>query len=431
MTNGTASQPSIDIGRYWAVIASRWPVILGSMAVGLLVAVSYLLLIPRMYTATTTLAIFPISSDPYAANRNSSNLLDMTAEASMASSFKVAQAAANSTGGAWAAPELRTNTTVSAGSGSTVMTVSVDANSEALARQGASAMAEAYLQTRSQQAAESIDNVVRRDRERIDKDRQQLRDAIKRLAASKPGSPAAAEATADQQILNLQISALLSRISALEGIDTTGGVILNPASMTTISVTPSVRMALAVGAAAGLGIGVLIAFISHARRRTVSTERGLARELDIEALGTWTGDQLVAATIAQQLLRMATLNNARVIAFAQDPLLESVPSIAASVGEQMRLSGTPAAIASLDEGDISAEGDGVALLQVATQADQAARLHALRVSNIVVLVAQAGKTKIKDLMTLVDEADRMGSRVVGTILLPKPGVSKEPVATAK
>src|SRR5699024_12356239 len=54
----------------------------------------------------------------------------------------------------------------------TTMTITVTADTEQRARSGAAVMAGAYLQARSDQAANSIESVLDRDRERIDAHRE-------------------------------------------------------------------------------------------------------------------------------------------------------------------------------------------------------------------------------------------------------------------
>jgi len=421
MTDASSIQPEIELRRYWDILVARWPVVLMTMGLGLLISALYLVVVPSTFVATTTVSVFPITTDPYAANRNSSNLIDMSAEAVTASSFMVAEIAADGTGGAWDTTQLRRATAVTPGSDSTTMTITVEAASEERARAGASAMAEAYLQARSDQAASSIDSVVERDRDRIEEHREQLTDAIERLAAAQPGSPAAAEASSDQQTLNLQISALLARISSLEGIDTTGGAILNPASMTGVTVKPSWMVVLATGLAAGLGVGVIASFLTHSRRKKVTTPRNLRRELELVTLGELAEADVVldspaVASIAQRVLRMGALNDARVVTVLFDAAAPWPSVLAESLAASMRESGTSAVVASSPTslGDVS--GD-VVLLPVAPDASHAERLHALRVSDVVVFVAGVGKTSIRSLATHIADAAGMGARVIGAVLV--------------
>ncbi|SIT84285.1 Wzz/FepE/Etk N-terminal domain-containing protein [Microbacterium sp. RU33B] len=421
MTDVRGAQSSIDLGRYWSAVVSRWPMILATTGAGLLAAAVYLVAVPQTYIATTTVAVFPISSDPYASNRNASNILDMTAEAVTASSFKVANLAVESLGEQWNASELRKSTTVSAGADSTTMTIAVSADRESRARDGAGALAEAYLTARSDQAAASIDSVVQRDRDRIGDLRQQLTTAIERLSVEPPGSPAASEASADQQILNLQIAALLSRISSLEGVDTTGGSVLNPASMTIVAVEPSRTLALASGVAAGFAVGVIAAFVTHSRRKTVRGASDLVRDLEVDVLGSWDkpADAMGAIEVAtQRLLRVASVHEARSIAFVYERGAEWPSPLAATCATLFRDNGVETTVVLADSAGAATPGV-LQLVHVPPTTRTADKLAALRVSDLVVVVVARAVTRIADIQATLEAADEMDARVVGALLTPR------------
>lgn len=412
MGNKIADQPGIDLGRYGAVLASRWRVVLVGTLIGLLIAVGYLLVTPSTYTSTTSLSVFPITSDPYAGNRNSSNLLDMEAEAASASSFRVADIAADSTGGTWDSVDLRRSTTVTAGGDGSTMTIAVTADSEARAREGAAALAESYITARSQQASNTIDQVVQRDQARISALREELTASIERLAAEQPGSPAAAEASADQQITNLQLSALLTRISDLEGVDTTGGIILNPASKTAIAVEPSRWVVLATGLAAGLGLGIVAAFVVQSRRRLVSGPKDLVREFGLDTLGGWGPKDDTDAAIAiaaERLVRVCSTYDASSLLLIVD---DAVPA-----AEVLRSRLVDAVDRSTASADVD-PGPRVQVRSTATLTTEAERLHAMRTSEVSVIVAASGATHLRDVERLLADAQQMGSTVVGAVLVP-------------
>lgn len=278
-------------------------------------------------------------------------------------------------------------------------------------------MADAYLQTRSDQAATSIDNVIERSRARIDDYRQQLTSAIERLASAPPGSSGAAEASADQQILNLQISSLLTRISSLEGIDTSGGVVLNPASKTAVTVQPSRTNVLMTGAGAGLILGVVVAFALRSRNKTVRSSGDIGRELGIESLGILKneGAAPIVATITQRVLRLLSVNDARVVALVFDEASPWSSSFIDRLAAKIRVSGTPVVVSKTSQPG-TAESELV-LIPVAPDASEAARLRALRVSDAAVLVASIGASRLKSLAKVSAEAREMGTSVIGAVLV--------------
>lgn len=426
MSDATTEQPGVDIGRYWTVLVSRWQTVAAGVILGLLIAGSYLLIVPTTYVAVTTLSVLPITSDPYAANRNNNNLLDMNAEATTARSFKVAELAAKSGADQWNPIELRESTEVAASTGSSTMTISVAADSEEKARSGAGAMADAYIKTRSDQVKLSIDNAMQKDQERISSLRQSLNAALKRLASAKPGSPAAAEASADQQIISLQLSALFTRARSLEGVDSTGGVILNPASATQITREPARITTLATGLAAGLLLGIIAAFVTHSRRKAIHSANDLRREFDIETLGVLDDDSAPrnAAAVAQRLLRFASRDGAQAVSLVFDSHVPGHTALTERILAELQAAGSTVVTAdpSLADAALSNQGGRLTLIPVAPDASTAARLQALRLSDVSVLVVRTGATRMRDLAAVIGDAAEMGSHIIGAALVShRPG----------
>jgi len=234
----------------------------------------------------------------------------------------------------------------------------------------------------------------------------------------------AAEAAADQQILNLQISSLLTRISSLEGIDTTGGIVLNPASMTQVVVKPARSTTLVAGLGGGLLLGVSAAFVTHSRRRIVRSANDLSRELEVETLGTLQslddeGESL--AMVAQRLLRQAALHEAKTIAVVLDSSLPGGAEIVERLATEMGDFDAPVVV-SEKPGSVQRPSTRIVLklVPVVPDASLAERLHSLRVSDAAVLVAGRGATRLRDVRALVREATAMGAPVVGMMLVASP-----------
>lgn len=418
MSDYASDQPGIDVGRYWAILVSRWRAVLAGLLIGVIASVAYLFFVPASYVSFTTLTVLPITSDPYAANRNNNNLIDMDTEATTARSYKVAQLAAESQPSEWEATELREATTVSSGGDSSTMTISVTAESEEKARGGATAMADAYIKVRSDQAKSNIETATLRDQERIRALRESLTSAIKRLAAAKAGSPEAAEASADQQIINQQISAVLAGARSLESVDTTGGVVLNPASITTVTRQPVRVTTLATGVAGGLLLGVIAAFVTHSRRKVVHSHHDLRREFGVKTLGRLDADASAQgmATIAQRLLRIVTREKADVVSLVFDGSRSDHLVLSEGLAVELRKACSPTIVTDSPR-SIPEEHEGLVLISVGEDAAAAQRLQAMRLSDLALVVVSPGHTKMADLATVIGDATEMGARVVGAVLI--------------
>ncbi len=406
-----------DLGHYWSMVSSRKLLVTAATFLGILVALGYLYVTPSSYTASTTVMVYPLTTDRFAANRNISNLVDMNSEAVLASSFRVAETAAESAGAGWMASDLRESTTVSAGADSATMTIRVEAGSEDLARSGAAAVADAYIDTRSEQAMTSISNLVARDQERIEEYRSQLADAVALGDAASPGSATATRALADQQLLDQQISVVLARISGLEGIDTTGGAVLNPASMTRVVESPSRTSTIAAGAAMGLVVGLVGAFVIPLGPKRVRGMSDIRRSLGVVDFVEFSTPDVAIREIpaaTQRLLRSAVLADAKIIAFVCDDAVLWSGTVVELFADEMTASGTNTTVASPSG---TGGADVMMLLPLSPDATLGERLHAFRVSDAVVLVAQRKVSRVRNLQRFAHDAAEMGSKVIGIVLV--------------
>lgn len=282
----TEAQSSVSLGRYAAILGSRWPIIVIATAVGLLGGALYTLVAPTDYVASAKVEVTPITTDPFAGGGPSLNTLEVATEAVAASSSTVITSAAEATEG-WDALALQQATTVTAAVDSAVITISVRGSSEQRARDGADAVAEAYLATRSEEASARIARANEANQEQLNQLRGEFNEASERAAAAEENSAAAAKAEAERRVLELQIGAVLGQASDFDGIETTGGELVAPAQLSPVVVQPSRQVVLASGAALGLGIGIVLAFAIPLWRRRVGDPRDVRRDLDAVVLGGW------------------------------------------------------------------------------------------------------------------------------------------------
>lgn len=418
MPSDSAQPDSVDLRQYWYRLTARLPLILVITLLGMVGAGAWYYVTPQVYTATATLTVYPLTTERYAANRNIGNLVDMNAEAALASSFRVAQAAAETLPGEWTASELRESGNVSVGKDSSTMSVSVSAEDEAMARGGAQAIADAYLKARSEQAEVSIEMLVGRDQARIDETRKSLAEALERLDRAEAGSAEDASATADVQILNQQVATLLSRISALEGIDTTGGVILNPASETKISVESRLALLVVTGAAVGLIAGVLAAFLLPSRGRKLRNLRAVQRELEqsnVLELDLRTDPRESLAAAAQRIITRMDATGSEVLAVVFCGPQRFAESLSAGLADVLRGTGVKAAVG--QAGRAQAHGGAqVVLLPVSLRSAESELLQTLRVADGAVVVLERGVTTAREARAALRLAEEMGCPVLASVL---------------
>lgn len=340
---------TVAVGDYVAVIRRRWRVVAAGVVVGLGAAATYLFVTPTAVTATSVVNIAPIVADPYSASRSSASLVDILTEAQAAQSEAVSALAVDALDSDDDPADLRSRLSASAIDATTIVRISVSAPTAQKARAEADAIARAFLDYRSAQATDRIGALLGEDEARLADLKAQLQDANQRLAAASPGSTALAQAQTDQQVLTAQIAAVIERANSFQGVDTSGGQIITPASVNKLSYSPNRTATIAGGLLAGAVLGAVGAFIRHARDRRVHSR------LDIAAAGvgpqlgrltdsgttpsTHDSGQLAAAR--ERLLSTEVLRAGHgVLAFVEDPAARSAYDVAADLALAFVTGGT-------------------------------------------------------------------------------------------
>ncbi|OLT41880.1 hypothetical protein BJF86_02410 [Serinicoccus sp. CNJ-927] len=262
---------SVDLRRYLEILWRRWWVVLLSVVLCVGAGVAFLALAPRQATATASVSINLITSDPFDVGRPVSELIDPAGEAQVASSFVVAERAAESLGGDQDAASVRSATEAVSVANTAVLRISATAGSEDQARAIADASANAFLEYRSELAQNRIERRVEQSNARLDELREELKSVNERIAALGEDSDAAIEAQSDRTLISLEIDALSTQLATARGIDTNGGTVISPAAAGQVEYQPSPLLVLLTSAAAGLGLGVILAFVLQGLRpRAVS-----------------------------------------------------------------------------------------------------------------------------------------------------------------
>ncbi|MFH5824414.1 hypothetical protein [Georgenia sp. AZ-5] len=260
---------SIGIGYYATVLKRRWAVIALCTLLGVLAGVAVLEILPTRVTATTTVNMNVISTDPFNPGRSASGLVDLSTEAAVAGSFVVAQEASKLLGAGQSAEELRAGTKITTTAEATVLLVSYTADSPQSAREGADAVAAAYLSYRGETASQRLETMLDGITDRLEELRPQLLEANTRFATAAPGSSESVQADSDRQLITAEIDKLMLRSAELEQVDTTGGTVLSPSTGSDVEYEPNPVLLVSSGVASGLVIGLVLAFVAGALDRRV------------------------------------------------------------------------------------------------------------------------------------------------------------------
>ncbi len=249
----------------------HWPVVAVLAILGLILGVLASFAIPASYSATTTVSVNPMSSDPLSSSVDSARSINMPTEKGLVTSQKVAEAAARLLRAhSNDAEQVRESTTVDIPEDSLILTIHFSGDSAKEAADGANAVAEAYLMTRRSAASDEVDRLVKAATTQI----ADIQDKADQPAYDTPIA---------RRSLSIQADALGTKLAQLGNFDLNPGQIVGKADIPSKPSTPS---AASLGLA-GLFLGVLAGIPIALLRKEEDSEIG-----GVEGLHS-IGDQIV------------------------------------------------------------------------------------------------------------------------------------------
>ncbi|UFU05723.1 Wzz/FepE/Etk N-terminal domain-containing protein [Ruania halotolerans] len=268
--------PESTLAHYGATLRGRWLLILVVTVIGAALAASYLVVTPATYSATASVQINVIASDPFQSSQSASDLIDGSTEASIATSYSVASLASAQFDTPRSPNEIREASEATPVADATVLQISYTAHSPESARDGADGIAAAYLDYREAQARARLSSMIEMIDDQLTGLRQDLVRANAASAAAEPGSSEANQAESDRELVTIEINSLITRKNVLESINTVGGVILSPAQENPLETAPNVRTIAASGVLGGLLLGLVLAFLANKLDRRVGSRAEIA-----------------------------------------------------------------------------------------------------------------------------------------------------------
>lgn len=262
----------MELGHYRRVLSRRWYVVAAGVALGLAAGVAYLALTPRSVTATASVNVNVISSQPFDNAKPASQLIDPQTEVRLAASSPVLTKVLRDLGGAQSLAQLRQRTAVVAVADTTVVQISFTDSSKAGAVTGANEIAQGYLAYRSAAAQSRVNKIVSQLNKQRSVLSSELVSANQRLANAKAGSIAAAQADSDRQLVNIELTSLLGQIDQIDSVDTSGGTLINNAHDAPVVAGPAGKTVLISAGLLGLILGLVGAFVVQALDRRIDGE---------------------------------------------------------------------------------------------------------------------------------------------------------------
>lgn len=243
------------------------------------------------YVATADIVLRAPTDDPFNPSLAPDKAINIGSERQVALSSSIANEAAKKLGvSADDFRALRSGLQVTNPPQSMVLRFTYTAASPSEAAKRANAMTEAYLLKRQEALDVTRDKMVKGYQDQRDPVAKQLDDLVKQIN-SMPAGPGRDAAYSSKTDLQSKVNTLSSNIAKLQALDMTPGRVTSAAVPPHAPDGPGLPMSLALGAAVGLALGLLAAWVRLVFDPAPRSEGDVARALRAPVLGSLPRDK--------------------------------------------------------------------------------------------------------------------------------------------
>ncbi|MGR4882230.1 lipopolysaccharide biosynthesis protein [Streptomyces sp. LARHCF249] len=264
----------------------RYRRLLGAgIGVGLLGGVYLGISTADTYVATADVVLRAPTDDPFNPSLAPDKAINIGSERQVALSSSIANEAAKKLGvSASGFAALRSGLQVTNPPQTMVLRFTYTASSPKEAATRANAMTEAYLLKRQEALDVTRDKMVKGYQDQRDPVAKSLDELVKQIN-SMPAGPARDAAYSSKTDLQSKVNSLNSNIAKLQALDMTPGRVTSAATPPAAPDGPGLPMSLALGAAVGLALGLLAAWVRLVFDPAPRSEGDVARALRAPVLG--------------------------------------------------------------------------------------------------------------------------------------------------
>ncbi|MEX2459397.1 MAG: polysaccharide biosynthesis tyrosine autokinase [Actinomycetota bacterium] len=269
-TQDITADEGIQLREYLSILrARRWSIVVIAGAI-LLSTLFFSFRQTPIYESTTKVLVKPVNN-PFATNAPVSSLINLDTEREIASSTEVAIRASESISPPEDPAELLGDLSVSVPTNTQVLEITFSDPSPIRAQAGAAAFANAYIDYKTEQATNALNEV----RSPIEDQIRDLTEQLNRLnaAIAAQGAGATPEQQSRREELTSQLAVLRSQLAPLRSVVVDPGDILQTAGLPSSPSSPNHLRNAALALFVGLALGVGIAFL---RERLDDRLRGRA-----------------------------------------------------------------------------------------------------------------------------------------------------------
>lgn len=287
-----------ELADYLGVLRRRWLTVLALTVAGIALAGAYYYVAPRTFAATVLVQVNALQNNANALGGRTSGLVNMDNESQIAQSATVASIVESKLSSPLPVTSLLKDVKVAVPPNTTFLQITCNAGTADLAQLCANAFGRAYLFNRRATALGLITSSIKA----FEAQATTLETSIEALKV-KVGRHGLPQGSAARGVAELQLTAKLARLATIQGKissatpleanlsakNTAVGQIVTPAVRPFAPVSPKKKLVLPSGLAAGLLLGLMLAFFLEWRRPRVRTARDVRRQADLPTVFDLTG----------------------------------------------------------------------------------------------------------------------------------------------
>ncbi|MFC7220046.1 lipopolysaccharide biosynthesis protein [Streptomyces polyrhachis] len=251
------------------------------------------------YVASSELSVRQVTLDPFSTGSSQLNRDVMGTERQTAGSNSVADLAQQKLGGGQTEEQLLSGLQVTNPPNTLVLRFTYTSTDPETAAERANGFAQAYLDYRYAQNKKIVDNTAKS----YDSQLQPLRDRrdslLKDIEGGRLAGRALDQALSDKSSLEITMSQISAKKAEVVSIDPTSGRIFRAATAPSEPSGPGLLMVLFLGAAVGLGFGLVIAWVRLIFDPTARSTADVVRALRAPVLGTLPGQRRQGPLLAE------------------------------------------------------------------------------------------------------------------------------------
>ena len=297
------TQPA-QLSDLFGALRRHWGTVVALMVIGLVIGALAGLVVPGRYSATTSVTVNPMTTDPLNTSADSSRAVNMATERQLAECRSVAVAAAELLGARYdlSAEAVQDATTAETVQDSQVLNIRFSGGSRSESAEGSNAVARAYLEARHDAAADQVERLEAKAQKQVDT----LSELAQKSSEESSDRPGLAE-----RAWHIQVDTLGAKLAELASLDLDPGRIVSPATPPGQRSTPGVMPLGIAGLVLGLFVGIPVALTRKEENSQIGGVEGLAvAENEMVLDGTKDTDRAETWDIASFMLKVPQNMNA-------------------------------------------------------------------------------------------------------------------------